>query len=256
MADGLHFSRERQAQIRDHLQRDGEVRTMGLAQLFNVSVETVRRDLSKLEKSGHAIRNHGGAAALVSETLPQIGARIGSNRAAKEHIARLARSLITENMSVFIGGGSTTLATAWELRRGPAAAFCSTMVDVVVALGMGGQEDVTLCGGLYNRKSRTFYGYETMEMISSRSFDIAFMGASALDLRRGLLGPGERHLELAKTVRKSAAKFGILAPTTAFERTDKWMLLPWREIDILITDKQPPADIYAALEPSGIEILF
>lgn len=247
---------DRQERIRDRLIRQGDASCADLAEAFGVSVETIRRDLALLEEKGQALRVHGGARAVTARGLPHIDLRIGSHREAKERIARLAHGLLQPGMSVFFSGGSTALAAAWEARHEPPIVATSLMIDVVLVLGMGGQADLTLCGGQFDKQTRASFGFEAMEVISRRVFDIAFMGASGFDIERGLLGPSERHLQLAQVVRKQTRRFVVLATSAALQNTDKFSIMPMSGIDLVVTDQAPPAPVYAALETAGVEMLY
>lgn len=247
---------DRQERIRDRLVRQGEASCAGLARAFDVSVETIRRDLALLEQRGQVQRVHGGARAVTARGLPHIDLRIGTHREAKERIARLAHGLLEPGMSVFFSGGSTALATAWEARHHPPIVATSPMVDVMLVLAMGGQTDLTLCGGQFDRQTRASFGFEAMEVISRRVFDIAFMGASGFDIRRGLLGPSERHLQVAQVVRRQTRRFVVLATHAALQGTDRFAIMPIPAIDLVVTDQAPPAPVYAALESAGVEMLY
>lgn len=253
----LQTQRERHARIKEALIRDGEVRSADLAKAFSVSIETIRRDLVALERKGQAQRMHGGAMPMGAvQGLAHIGTRMSSDREAKERIGKLAAKQVEPGMSVFIGGGSTALAAAWEMRTGVRASFATHMLDVVMALSVGGQDDITVFGGNFSSQSRTFYGFETIEMIGRRAFDIAFLGASAVDPARGLLGRGEKVVELAHAVRRCARKVVVLATNTAFARTDRFTALMTNEIDVLVTDAAPEVRAYAALDAAGVEMVY
>lgn len=247
---------ERQDRIRDHLIRFGGASCVQLAEVFSVSEETIRRDLAALEERGQAMRVHGGARALTAKGMPHIDLRVGAEREAKEHIARLAHGLLRPGMSVFFSGGSTALATAWEARHHPPIVATSVMVDIMIVLAMGGQTDLTLCGGQFDQQARASYGFEAMEIISRRVFDIAFMGASGFDITRGLLGPTDHHLQMAQVVRRQSRKFVVLASHTALQRSDQFSIMPISGIDLIVTDQPPPSAIYAMLETNGVEILY
>lgn len=229
---------------------------MDLAETLGVSVETVRRDIAYLERHGVLRRLHGGASAISSEDALPIEARIGSDREAKARIAALARPMVQANDSVFIGAGSTTLALAWELRNGPKAAFTSNMVEVILSLSGGGQEDLTLLGGRYFASARAFGGFENLELIARRSFDIAFLSVHAIHSQRGLLGPTESHAALVKAVRDSSKKLVILSTVKKLERTDFLTVLKFSEVDAIVFDRAPPEPFYKVLEGQRARIFF
>jgi DeoR family glycerol-3-phosphate regulon repressor len=252
----VRFTADRHAQIRDLLERDGHVRSRALAEQLGVSIETIRRDLKALEGRGVLRCMHGGAASVAREALPSIGARIGSQRDAKERIAQLAKKLIEPGMMVFLSGSSTTLALAWALRDGPHASFTSNMIDIVSVLGTGTQADVTLIGGRFIANARTLNGFETMELIGRRAFDIAFLSVSAIDARRGFLGRHDRHVAMARTLRGCARKVVVLATAEKFALRDSYTVLGLHEVETVVADKPPSAEVYAALEAKGVRVVF
>ncbi|QWK79524.1 hypothetical protein [Ochrobactrum sp. BTU1] len=75
-------------------------------------------------------------------------------------------------------------------------------------------------------------------------------------MQRGLLGPSDRHLQLAQVVRRQTRKFVVLASHTALQRSDKFSILPTSGIDLVITDQPPPSAVYATLERAGVEIIY
>lgn len=243
-------------QIRDIVLRQGQVDSMALAASMQVSIETVRRDLQRLEEDGFVTRTHGGARAATGYALPHIDLRIGRNREGKRHIARLARSLVEPGMSVFFSGGSTVLEAAWQLRAGPQISATSTMVDIAMVLATGGQSQVCLCGGWLDPSTRACYGFEAFEMITRRSFDIAFMGASGLHPERGMLGTTETHLQLARTIKERTRKFVVLLPWKDEPGEDRFQVLPLTAIDVLITDRAPRRESYTALERAGVHLMY
>lgn len=247
---------DRRMQIRDIVLREGEVDSVALAASLRVSLETVRRDLKRLEEGGFLTRTHGGAKAATGYSLPHIDLRMGHNREGKRHIARLARSLVEPSMSVFFSGGSTVLETAWQLRSEPHISATSTMVDIAMVLATGGQSQVCLCGGWLDPSTRACDGFEAFDMIARRSFDIAFMGASGLHPGRGMLGQSETHLQLARTVKDHAQKFVVLFPWPENPVDGRFQVLPLTAIDVLITDRPPQREFYAALERAGVHLMY
>ena len=252
----VRFTAERHAAIRERLERDGHVRSRALADALGVSIETIRRDLKALEGRGVLRCEHGGGASVAREALPSIGLRIGSQRDAKERIAHLAKPLIEPGTMVFLSGSSTTLALAWALRDGPHASFTSNMIDIVSVLGTGTQSDVTLIGGRFIANARTLNGFETLELIGRRAFDVAFLSVSAVDPRRGFLGRHDRHVAMARTLRACARRIVVLATAEKFAAHDAYTVLALHEVETVVADKPPPPEVYAALEAKGVRVIF
>lgn len=249
-------SRERRDRIRDDLGRDGEVRSSDLARKFRVSIETIRRDLEFLERRGVAQRQHGGATTAMADSARTIGSRIGAEKEGKERIARLAAGMVRAGQTVFIGAGSTTLAMAWELRNGPIASCTTNMIDIALALGNGVQDDITLIGGRYFEQAHATGGFENLEMIARRRYDIAFVGLTAIDLHRGYLAPSEAHAASVRTIRQSSKKLVVLATASKFGAEAFFEVLKLHEVDVVVTDRAPASEFYVLLESNGTEVHF
>ncbi|NPD17411.1 DeoR/GlpR transcriptional regulator [Xinfangfangia sp. D13-10-4-6] len=247
---------ERRKMIRSIILAGGEAQVVRLAADFAVSVETIRRDLKALEDEGFVTRVYGGARAATGYVLPHIDMRIGTDRAAKERIARLALSLIEPGMSVFFSGGSTVLALAWLLREGPRIDATTVMIDIGVVLASGVQTNVCLCGGQLSASSRACTGFEAMEMISRRSFDLAFLGASGIDAQRGLLGRSEVHLQLAQVARAQSRRVAAMIPQSSMKSGERLQILNLSQLDYLITDRPPEPALFRGIEAAGGELLF
>ena len=253
-----HFQtqRERHVHIWETLVRDGEAKSADLAKVLAVSIETIRRDLKALEHKGQAVRVHGGAHSTGSDGNAHIGTRIGIDRPAKQKIGQLASQFVAAGGSVFIGAGSTALAAAWEMRRGVRASFVTNMVDVATALSVGGQDDITLLGGRFFPRTHSIVGIEAAEMIDRRTFDLAFLGASAFDTDRGLLSTTESLIQLSHAVRRRSRKVAVLATGASFGRQDRYTALPLNEIDMVITDIAPSVRDHTALDAAGVEVRY
>lgn len=250
------FALERQKQISDRLSRDGRIRSAALADEFGVAIETIRRDIKELEQRGALRRQHGGAISTARSIVPPVSLRMAQQQRAKEQIARLARSLVSPGDHVFLAGSSTTLALAWALRSGPKASYTSNMIDIVSALGTGEQDDVTLIGGRFSPDTHTLDGYETLELMQRRQFDLAFVSVSGITLERGYLGPRELHTVYAKTIRSCAERLVILATAEKFGRNDKFSVLRPDEVNVIVTERQPSIEYYRMLERSNTKIVF
>ena len=108
----------RKAELATYVTEVGEASVAKLAQRFDVSVDTIRRDLDALDAEGHLIRTHGGAVGVTAAPKPEFGVdvRMRMQSDAKNAIAVIAAGLISDGMVLMVNAGTTTLAIARHLR--------------------------------------------------------------------------------------------------------------------------------------------
>jgi DeoR/GlpR family transcriptional regulator of sugar metabolism len=248
------LTQSRHRRILEILTRQPEVSVTALAGEFNVSTETIRRDLKQLEHGGQVRRVHGGAVSVQASPLLPIAERLMVESEAKTAIARAALPLVSEGMSVFLATSSTTLVYARMLAERAPIDVVTSMIDIALLFGTHENHTVNLTGGTYQRSTNSLTGDEQVAAIESRVFDLAFIGASAIDTKLGLLGPTSRHRRFSRALRSHARRLALLADSTKFNRSDHYTLLPWSEIDVLVTDLAPPP-IPDACQKHGVELI-
>lgn len=183
------LSKERYARIRELIGEKGAVTTAELMDLFQVSFETVRRDLSHLEKQGILQRVHGGAVPTdrMGSYNRELSERLGENRLEKEELAGTAAMLVEEDDIVGIDAGSTAIYFAEALRRRLSRLTVLTYsMDVFHILSQRDGFQVILCGGGFLKSEKAFYGQIAMDVLKKIHIRKAFVCPSSISLRNGV----------------------------------------------------------------------
>lgn len=236
-------------------EREPELRVVALADRFDVSSMTIRRDLQALERQGKLTRVHGGAV-LTDRAIEPPATRAQDRRAEKDAIARRAAPLVEPGADVFIGAGSTTHALARRLADGDGARFSTNCLYIAQTLGAMVQHDIHVFGGAYFRSAGTFVGPETIEAIERRRFDLVMIGIDGIDVRYGFLEPMEWQAWLVRTLRRCSDRLAVLADGGKFERRSEFRVLSLDEVDLLVTDRRPPEDALTGLERAGVVVTY
>jgi len=149
---------ERQQKILAQLNETGNLRTMEIAALLNVTDETVRKDFEALEKRGYLIRVHGGATRplKIREEI-SLTERQLTNRDEKTAIAREAAKRIQPNETIFLDASSTAL-TLTEFLPDYPLTILTNALNVFTALEGRSNLDLICTGGLYDARSRSYIG--------------------------------------------------------------------------------------------------
>ena len=250
----LHVMRHNS--ILEILDEEAEVRVARLAEQLHVSEMTIRRDLSMLESQGKLRRVFGGAVPAAEAPPETVAKRALQKSEEKRMIARQAANFIKAGMDVFVGGGSTTLFLSEETAPDAAVRYTTNSMEIASRFCENAVRDVHVLGGALRRGAHTLMGPETIEMLERRSFDIAFIGITAIEARHGFLEPTEWHAWLVKTLRNRAAGLLVLADHTKFTTLSDLRVLDFGEVDVLITDRAPPAEHVQAMAGHRIRTVY
>lgn len=256
------YAMERQQLIERELREVGRVSVIDLARRFDVTTETVRRDLDRLEGTGSLRRVHGGAvgidrASTAESSLTERRERRGD---AKRAIAAEAAGLLGADFrgSIFLDGGTTPAAVAAML---PAALDAGSGVEVVThsleaAHLLAGEErlSLTTIGGRVRGVTAAAVGAHTVRTIGQLRPDIAFVGTNGLSAGFGLSTPDPDEAAVKTAIIQSARRVVLVADAAKFGEELLVRFARLDEIDVLVTDAAPPAPLAEALADADVEV--
>lgn len=252
------YAEERQQAMAELVARRGRVSVNDLAQEFEVTTETVRRDLSLLENRNLLRRVHGGALPVDSFTVLEqvLSDRDASHIDQKRRIAAAALSLVpVVEATLIIDAGSTTVRLAELLPRDRPLTVFTHSVPVAARLSDLPQVELHLLPGRVRRNTQAAVGVETVEAIAKLRADIAFLGTNGLTLGHGLSTPDTTEAATKEALVASAQRVVVLADSSKIgqERTVRFAQLS--DVDVLVTDDGIAPDWVARLEDAGLEVI-
>lgn len=249
----------RQARIVEAVRTTGFVSVVDIAANLSVSEMTIRRDLIDLERDGLLERTHGGAVAIdgapehpLDQVEPEFDARLRKNRDAKERIARAALSLIAGQRTVALDVGTTTFMLARQIVDRPNLRVFTNSLRIGGLLGAS-KNEVYVAGGQIRGDEMTVCGPMAVAQFEQFWFDIAFIGVSGLT-EAGLFDYSMDDSELKRVyVRRSTRKV-VLCDASKFQRMSLVQIATLKEIDMVISEAAPPAELAAALNEADVAV--
>ncbi len=235
------FAQERQREIAQALRESGRVEVAALAAHYDVSEDTIRRDLRLLAARGLVQKTHGGAVALHAAVIPA-AERAAVLAPTKRAIARAALAHVRPHQTLFIDGGSTTLALAQLLRAAGAPrplTVVTTAFDVASALLDERQVQLVLAGGAWMPESRIFEGAQALATLNAHRADIAFLGACALHRRAGLTANDAGDAALKRAMVDGAAQRIVLSDASKLDAVAPHAVCALADVDRVICDAAP-----------------
>ena len=255
------YATERHEAIERILADDGRVSVVDLARRFDVTTETVRRDLDQLESTGALRRVHGGAVSIdrPSTTEPALSERIHRHAPAKAAIAHRALGALVDDFqgSVFIDAGTTTAAVATAL----APRLSAAPIDVVThalpiagSLALTPQASLTVIGGRVRGLTAAAVGADTVQSIGRLRPDVAFLGANGVSAGFGISTPDPEEAAVKTSIVRAARKVVVVADAEKLGRELLVSFARLDDVDVLVTDAEPDARLRAALADAHVEV--
>ncbi len=250
------FAKERQDKIYELILKNNAVTVSNLVEKFNVSIETVRRDLLEMEKAGILNRVHGGAVAKTGMGgFSVLSQRNTEHADQKTALSLKACEFINEGDIIAVDAGSTATFFAEALKKNFSKLTVIThSLDVFDILKAHKDFSVILCGGHFIKEENTFYGPLTVSMFSSLYAQKAFIFTSAVSLEHGICDFREEFYESQKALLACADEIFILADSSKYEKKALLKLSDMKNEYIYITDSNLPQELKDLYKENDIKI--
>ncbi|WBT07853.1 DeoR/GlpR family DNA-binding transcription regulator [Corynebacterium sp. SCR221107] len=256
------YSEERRRQIASLTAVEGRVNVTELASRFDVTAETIRRDLAVLDREGVVHRVHGGAVAnqTFQTTEFSLDTRARSASGAKNSIAHAALAFLPEpNGGMFLDAGTTTAALADLLAVQPQAkqwSIVTNSLSIALSLANSGLDEIQLLGGAVRAITQAVVGDTALRTLALMRADVAFIGTNALTLDHGLSTADSQEAAIKSAMITNAHKVVVLCDSTKMGTDYLVSFGSISEIDVIVTDSNAPETFVQALRDKGVEVVI
>jgi DeoR/GlpR family transcriptional regulator of sugar metabolism len=251
----MGISDERKIYIRKSIKDTGSVSVGALAAELNVSEMTIRRDLSELEKEGFLKRTHGGAVRENSRSYePPFTFRLVISSEAKQQIASRAVSYIEEGDTIAVDSGTTALEFAKKLQHFRNLTIVTPSIHIAAIFLSNPGIETILAGGLVRKTEGSLVGNITRRTFENLYFDKFFLSTAALSAEAGFTEYILEDAEIKNIIISHSKKNIALMDSSKLGRTAFSQVCMINDVNILITEAEPPADIKQSLLESNVVI--
>ncbi|MBC6468842.1 DeoR/GlpR family DNA-binding transcription regulator [Actinomadura alba] len=250
------FAEERQQEILRQARENGRVDVVRLADELSVTSETIRRDLTTLERSGVIRRVHGGAIPI--ERLgfePALAARDAVMTQEKERIAKAALAELPEDGAIIIDAGSTTERLANLLPMERELTVVVNAPPLAVSLAARPNLTVVMLGGRVRPRTLATVDDWNLQMLSQIHVDVAFMGTNGMSVECGFTTPDPAEASVKRAMIGSARRAVVLADHTKVGNDYFARFATLADIDTLITDTGLHSDLVDDFEQIGLRVV-
>ncbi len=253
------FWEERQSKILEILTENGKVLVKELAEIFDVTEDSIRKDLASLEADGKLRRTYGGAVPIQeSLKMTEANKRRISDVEAKRKIASVAIKQISAQDLIFLDNSTISIAIAEILAKSATNyKILTSMVDVLVMLAVNPKIDIIFAGGQINKSRDGFTDVLNLEFISHFRPDVSFIGTVGVDFKKNSLSTNsiDGGIHKAKILSLSKKNF-IVAESRKLGIEAKYSFAGFENIFGFITETEPEKDILDAAKDLDVEIIL
>jgi len=251
------YAEERQQQILDSARTAGRVEVNVLAEALDVTPETIRRDLTILERHGVLRRVHGGA--IPVERLgfePGVETRSDRFVAEKERIAKAALPHLPDGGTVLLDAGTTTLRLAERLPRDRELTIVTNSLAIAALVAQHPNLSLYLLGGRVRGRTLAAVGSWLTNALQDVFVDVAFIGTNGLSVKRGLTTPDQSEAAAKRAMISAARRSVVLTDHTKIGVDQFSRFADLSDIAALITDSGLDPETAAEIEALGPEVVL
>ena len=250
-----HMKLQRIQQIENHIQQQGSISLDELCRVFNVSKNTIRRDINELEKRGTLKKVYGGVV-YVENNLVSFENRNIHNQKEKESIGARAALLIEENDLIYIDSGTTTSQILNNVDPELPFTLLTNNLDIINLAAAMNNVQLILIGNSYKRKTRSFVGIEDEAVVTRYNINKAFMAATGVSITSGLTNSDLMEYRIKKMIVQRAKDIYLLADSSKFDHSTLLTYSPLESIKGIVTTKELPQKYVDFCDLHTIKLLY
>lgn len=248
---------ERRNAILEKLQLERRVVVSELSELYEVSEETIRRDLEKLETDGYAIKSYGGAVLNENANLDlPFNIRKNKNILGKQRMAELISDRIKDGECIILDASSTAVAIAKAIKDKKDITVITNSIEIIVELLEVSDIKVISTGGIATSGSCALLGPLTDRALKSYHVDKTIVSSKGFDLDEGFMDTDERHATNKKTMLRAGKEKILAVDHTKFGKTAFSQVGELEDLTMIVTDEKPEEAWLERFETIGVECIY
>lgn len=247
---------ERKQKIQEIIIKEKKIYVNNLSSLFNVTEETIRRDLEKFEQDGLLSRTYGGAILNEDQTHedPSFFKRATKNLEAKKIIAAKMLPYIKDGFTIMADSSSTVLEVLKLCKEKKNLTVVTNSIEALNILA-NSSINIILTGGTFSYNTMSLIGTISENTINKYNVDLALISCKGVDINKGFTDSNESEVIIKKSMIKQANKTFLLIDSSKLRKISFIKLLESKELDYVISDKEPEPDFIEFFHKNNIEFM-
>ena len=247
---------ERRNEILSQLKDEGKVIVADLSKKYDVTEETIRRDLEKIERDGFAERTYGGAVLKENdkEDLPFL-VRKRTNVEAKKRIAETISEMIEDGDRIMLDASTTALCVAKQIRNKKNITVITNSIEILLELVEVKGWKVISTGGSLRAEALALVGYQAEQMLDGFYVDKAILSCKGVDYNKGITDPNELEAGVKKQMLAAATTKILAVDSGKFGRVSFRKIVDFTDIDVMVTDYEMDEEWIEKMQDCNVKVV-
>ncbi|MCR4907383.1 MAG: DeoR/GlpR family DNA-binding transcription regulator [Lachnospiraceae bacterium] len=248
---------ERRNLILEELQKNKKVIVSDLAKSFDVSEETIRRDLDRLDRDGLAIKSYGGAVINENTNIDMpFNVRKKKNTVGKQRIAEIINTLIDDGDHIILDPSTTAVFIARALKEKNRLTVITNSIEVIIELADVSDWNIIASGGSVKEGYLALVGPQAVKGLGAYNVEKTIISCKGLDINKGVTDGNELFSEAKQAMIRSARQRILAADHTKFDTLAFSKICDVSDLDIVVTDIRPEERWIEFFESKNIRLLY
>lgn len=248
---------ERRNLILEKLQEEKRVVVSELSQLYNVSEETIRRDLDKLENEGYAIKSYGGA--VINENMSidmPFNVRKNRNVLGKQKIAEIVADMIRDGDQIMLDASTTAVFVAKVIKEKQRLTVITNSIEIMIELADVSGWNIISTGGTMKEGYLALLGSKAEAALRGYFVDKAIVSCKAFDMERGIMDSNDLFAQAKQTMMNSAKESILAVDHSKFDNMSFSKVTDIHNLTAVVTDQKPSEQWLEFLETHKIKCYY
>ncbi len=227
-----------------------------LSDYFNVSINTVRRDISELVARGRIRKVYGGVSVKEENSVLPMEIRAAKNREEKMKIGRMASTFVNDGDTIFIDSGSTASQIISHLEKKNHVTIVTHSLQAMYDASKYPSLQVIALGGLFNQTTDSYVGISTLEALTKLTVNKIFIAATGVSLEKGLTNTTYFEAEIKRQVVHDCDKVILVADHTKFDYSSTISFYDFKDLYAVVTDRCPDEKYMEVIKQHHIRLMY
>lgn len=225
-----------------------------LCEVFNVSKNTIRRDLNVLSDKGSIKKVYGGVTSNNIQNPGSFDERSSINSKSKTLLGKAASEFIKDGDSIFLDSG-TTIVNIIEFLKDKKDITIFTNNVIALCKGIHLENLNIIClSGILNRRTKSFVGLHSQDILKSYNINKCFLSCNGVSLKRGITNSNKEEVKLKKIALSRSAESFLLADSSKFNHVSLMTFCEVNDLNYIITDSTPSEEYLKYFKDNNIQL--
>jgi DeoR family transcriptional regulator, myo-inositol catabolism operon repressor len=225
-----------------------------LVSVFDVSKNTIRRDIQTLVERGELKKVYGGVS-VIHKKLESFQDRKIRNQEQKASIVKKAASYVKDGDIIFIDSGTTTI-EMFEYLKDKHITIFTNSIDLIIRAFPFEHLNVISIGGMLDPKTNSFGNPRNLDLLKDYNIKKAFMASTGISLSNGVTNASPLESELKKTIVSRSSEVYLLVDQDKFDKCGLMTYCSLSELDYIVTDTIPNGSYQKYAKENGIQLVI